>query len=164
MWNGSSWSALPINPLGTVAETFWWSADVAYEQLSGDALLVWADGTNLKWSKWNGASWSTPATPTAGNTYKTVKLASKPGSNEIMLVVSADNRDFAMVWTGSTWLEHTLYTAAQTDFTDVNVAYEQASGHAMVTYGKNSDAKVYYQIWDGTAWSAEASVDPPAPS
>ena len=42
----------------------WWAADVAYEQLSGDALMVWdnnALGTGLKLSykTWNGSNWST---------------------------------------------------------------------------------------------------------
>ena len=43
MWDGSDWSPLPINPLGSVSQTFWWGADVAYEQQSGDAVLVWND-------------------------------------------------------------------------------------------------------------------------
>jgi len=64
MWNGSSWSALPLS-MGTVSETYWWGADVAYEQTSGDAVVVWNDnsqpaGQKLRYAVWNGSSWSTP--------------------------------------------------------------------------------------------------------
>jgi len=64
MWNGSSWSALPLS-MGTVSETYWWGADIAYEQTSGDAVVVWNDnsqaaGQKLRYAVWNGSSWSTP--------------------------------------------------------------------------------------------------------
>ena len=65
MWNGSSWSALPLNNMGTVSETYWYGAEVAYEQLSGDAIVVWNDnsqaaGDKLRYAVWDGTSWSTP--------------------------------------------------------------------------------------------------------
>ena len=59
MWNGSAWAALPFT-LHQVSETFWWSVDVAYESQSGDALLVWANGTTgttpLSYRVWNGST------------------------------------------------------------------------------------------------------------
>ena len=45
IWNGSAWMPLPLNPLSTVTESFWWGFDVQYEQQSGDAMLVWNNGT-----------------------------------------------------------------------------------------------------------------------
>ena len=58
MWDGSTWSTLPINPLGTVSQTYWWGMDVQYESQSGDALMVWTDGANVEYATWNGTSWS----------------------------------------------------------------------------------------------------------
>ena len=73
MWTGSAWSALPFNSLATVTDSFWWGFDVAYESQSGDALMVWNNGTSgtagLSYRVWNGSTWSsasTITTPLAG--------------------------------------------------------------------------------------------------
>ncbi|PSJ72030.1 hypothetical protein C7N43_36300, partial [Sphingobacteriales bacterium UPWRP_1] len=163
IWNGTSWSNLPINPLGTVAETFWWSADVTFENLSGDAMMAWADGANIKYSVWNGTAWSTVTSLAGGNTVKTVKLASKPGSDEIVMVYNTLSGDHALVWNGSSWGNLVnLYLTAQTDFTDIDVAYEQQTGRAMVVFGKNGDNNAYFRLWNGTAWGAETNLAAPA--
>jgi hypothetical protein len=46
-FDGNTWSALPINQLNAtaVSETYWWGFDVAYEQQSGNAVLVWNNNT-----------------------------------------------------------------------------------------------------------------------
>ena len=94
IWNGSSWSALPINPLSTVSESFWWGFDVQYESQSGDAMLVWNNGTGgttgISYSVWNGTSWSAPTTittPFSGEA-KQMQLVANPNSDEMVLVVS----------------------------------------------------------------------------
>ncbi len=122
-WSGSAWVSASINPLGTVAETFWWTADVAYEQTSGDAVMVWGNGTSLQYSEWNGTSWTAKTTisptPLAG-TIKTVRLASKPGSNEIVAAVATTAGHYALVWNGSSWGNgQSLDNTAQTDYTDI---------------------------------------------
>ena len=61
IWNGSSWSALSINDLGIANADDYQGFDVAYEQPSGDAVIVWNDAGTLKSSVWNGTSWTTPA-------------------------------------------------------------------------------------------------------
>ena len=37
-----------------------------------------------------------------------------------------------------------------------------AAGDALVVYAKHNDAKVYYRLWNGTIWTAEASLSAPA--
>jgi hypothetical protein len=95
MWNGSSWSALSLGTLGTVSETYWYGSDVAYESQSGDAVLVWNDsseaaGDELRFSVWDGSSWTTPASIAAytGAEPQNIRLASSPSSDEMVLVVS----------------------------------------------------------------------------
>jgi hypothetical protein len=60
MWNGSTWSEFPFGTLDSADQTYWWSQDVAYEQVSGDAVLVWSNGTSsmtpLSYRTWNGSS------------------------------------------------------------------------------------------------------------
>ncbi len=155
-WNGSSWTALPA--LGSTTQTYWWSFDVAYEAVSGDAMVVYADGANLNYRVWNGSTWSAEASitePLAG-TPRQMQLASHPWADEMVLVVSDDSsQDYALVWDGSAWGNPvTLHAGGAGDRTDVYVAYEQQSGTALVVYGKGTE-DVYYRTWNG-GWSSEA--------
>ena len=166
MWDGSSWSTLPLNPLGTVDQNYWWGMDVAYESQSGDALMVWTDGANVEYATWDGSSWSAVNTLSdyTGATPRQIQLASNPNADEMVLIVSdANDRDTAYVWDGSSWGNSVLLAAdSADDKTDINVAYEQQSGHAMVTFADGS-GHVYYRMWDGTSWGASVPrVDPPA--
>ena len=168
MWTGSAWSALPFNSLATVSDSFWWGFDVAYESQSGDAVIVWNNGTSgtagLSYRVWNGSAWSstsTITTPLAGEPNQ-MQLASAPDTNEMVLIVSnASGNDYALVWNGSSWGNSiTLHTGAD-NLTEVNVTYEQTSGDALVIHGKLSD-EMYYRTWNGSSWSAEGSITVPA--
>ncbi len=164
IWDGSSWSTLPANPLGTVTQSYWWSMDVAYEQQSGDAVMVWADGTELKYSTWDGSSWTAEAIiqDFGGTSPRQIQLAAQPSGDEMVMVVSdSSGNDTAWVWDGSNWTSQRSLDTSGGYLTSVYVAYEQQSGDAMVTYAKSGDDNVYYQIWDGASWSTEASVAPP---
>jgi len=169
MWNGISWAALPFNPLAQVSESFWWGFDVAYEDRSGRALLVWNNGdggaAGLSSRLWDGSDWSVevPITTAVPGEPKQVRLAAIPGSNEIVLVASNDNsEDYALVWDGSDWGNGQMLDAAGgDDRTDIYVTCEQQSGDALVTYGKASGS-VYFRTWDGSGWSSEDSLGRPA--
>ena len=165
MWNGSTWSALSINDLGNAKNTNSWSFDVAYEQQSGDAVLVWNDSPDLKFSVWNGSSWTTPAVVAgySGADPVTMQLSANPDSDEMVLVITdQDNDDCALVWNGSSWGNQvTLTTTNSQDVTDVSVTYEQQSGHAMVVYAKDQTS-VHYRTWNGTSWSSEGTVTAPS--
>jgi uncharacterized repeat protein (TIGR01451 family) len=120
MWNGTAWSSLSINPLGTVSESYWWGADVAYEQNSGDAILVWNASGALKYSVWNGTSWSAPATigTYTGTEPQQMHLEAKPGSDQLILVVNDVNADdYVMLWDGSNWEGSLSKTLIPTDDT-----------------------------------------------
>ncbi|NNF68554.1 MAG: right-handed parallel beta-helix repeat-containing protein, partial [Acidimicrobiia bacterium] len=161
LWNGSTWSVLSINPLGNMSQTYWWGFDVAYEPVSGDAVVVSTDGGSLKSWVWNGATWSGPSTltlPVAG-TPRHLQLAAHPYEDEMVLIVSNSNsQDYAFVWDGASWGNSiTLDGAGSGDRTDVYVAYEQQSGNALVVYGKGTD-DVYYRRWTGSSWDVTESM------
>ncbi len=171
MWDGSSWSSIALT--GTVSETYWYGAEVAYEQVSGDAVVVWNDnsqaaGDMLRYAVWDGSNWSTPQSIAAyvGAEPQNLRLAFDPGSDAMVLVVSdvvAD--DYALVWDGDTWgnaIALDKSGTVESDQSAIAVAFEAQSGEAMVTYGKNGDANVYYRMWDGSSWTAEADVTPAA--
>ena len=159
LWNGVSWTVLPA--LGTVSQTYWWSCDVAYEALSGDSMVVYADGSTLNYRVWNGSTWSAELSiaQSVAGTPRQLQLAAHPGSDEMVLVVSnGSSQDYAVVWNGSSWGDGVVLASDGTgnDRTDVHVAYEQQTGRAMVVFGKGTD-DVYYRVWDA-GWGSEFSL------
>ncbi|HVP58796.1 MAG TPA: hypothetical protein VMU02_11940, partial [bacterium] len=131
MWNGASWTALAFNPLAHVSEYSRWGCAVAYEGLSGDAILVWNNGTygstGLSYRVWNGTAWSsaqTITTPLASEP-KQIRLAADPNSDEMVLVVSNYwSQDYALVWNGSAWGSSRILSSSDygDDLNDVCVA------------------------------------------
>ena len=95
--------------MGDVSEDYWYGVDVAYEQQSGDAVVVWNDNTQavgekLRYAVWDGSSWTT--TPTSISAYtgvepQNMRLAFDPGSDNMALVVSdASADDHVLIWDG----------------------------------------------------------------
>lgn len=173
MWNGSSWINLPINPLGKALTTDEVGVAVAYEQLSGDALLVWTDnyqssGRRLRFSVWNGSTWSTPASVTSytGAEPSGMKIAAKPNSDEMTLIIEGwDYSNHAIVWNGSSWGPSLLLESGVADSNniyDIAVAYENLSGRSMVLYGRNNQRNVYYRLWNGSSWTSEQTLAGPS--
>ena len=95
-----------------MSESYWYGADVAYEQQSGDAVVVWNDnsqaaGEKLRYAVWDGSSWTT--SPTSISAYggvepQNMRLAFDPGSDTMALVVNdASADDYVLIWDGSAW-------------------------------------------------------------
>ncbi|HEX3152354.1 MAG TPA: hypothetical protein VHR66_30050 [Gemmataceae bacterium] len=177
IWNGSSWTPIAINIGGTVTQKLgapsqpqWWGAAVAYETNSGRAMLVWNTGATLNFSLWNGTSWTNAATIPAytGTEPRQIRIAANPlaGSNEIVITVTDKNEvDRALVWNGSSWGNQIqVDNNGSHNFTDANVVYEQQTGRAMVVYASGTAGAVGYNLWNGSAWSAPATLAAPAGS
>lgn len=171
LYNGSTWVNAVPNPLGTVSLRGYWSADVAYERLSDDALLVWADSAatpKLRYSTWNGESWSTPAGVPgySGGEPRHMNLVAQPDSDSMALVVTdANYDDYALVWNGQTWGNIITLDATgkeANDQTNASIAYESQSKRAVVVYAKDLLSHMYYRTWDGSAWSGEGVINAPA--
>ncbi|NLF72109.1 MAG: DUF11 domain-containing protein, partial [Candidatus Anammoximicrobium sp.] len=170
LWNGTAWSQISISgntDLGTVTNDAYWGAEVAYEQTSGNPMLVWTDGTALKYAKgtWNGSSytWSAATTiSTLAATPTQLRLAADPTSNEMILAVNYANEiDTAIVWDGTTWgNEQILDANTGHDRTDIYVAYEQQSGDALVVYATGTTGNLAYYTWNGT-WNGATTITPP---
>jgi len=173
MWDGSSWSNLPMNPLGRANSISDVGVAVAYEQVSGRAVLVWNDasrpaGQMLRFSIWNGTSWSTPASITTytGAEPANMKLTVKPDGNEMVLVINDWNfSDHVIVWNGTNWNNSLLLetgVANAANIHDIAVSYESLTGRAMVLYGRNNQRHVYYRLWNGTSWTNELTLIGPS--
>jgi hypothetical protein len=132
--------------------------DLAMEGSSGNALLVYADGSNRpRYRERTSAGWSADrsvfgAAPGSG-TVKWVQLAASPRSDEITLLYADSGSNlFAAVWSGAAWtlaspspLDTNLNTP---DFQDFIGAYESVSGDLMVAWGTGPDLLSLY-------WSAK---------
>lgn len=137
---------------------------MAYEQLSGDALVVYRVGstTPVYYRTWNGTAWSaensTASLTTGSATW--MKLVPKPGSNEIMLLALDNNKDLqAMVWDGSAFGNKvTLTTAAiQSGVECIAAAYESLSGRCIVGWGDNT-TPCATRIWTGSVWQSGPAI------
>jgi hypothetical protein len=166
IWDDTAWEALPFNPLASVSVSYYWAFEVAYEQSSGDAVMVWNNGTNgtngLSFRVWDGLTWTAEdniSAPVSGEP-RQMKLAAQPGADEMVLVVNADGTDYALVWDGAAWGDAQVLDASVGE-TDIYAAYEQESSRAMVVFAKDGDPNGYYRIWDGASWGAEGEIAPP---
>ena len=137
--------------------------DIAYENLSGRALAVGrTDGTTtVRYSIWNGTAWSAVqnAFSNASGTMTYLTMASKPGSDEILIAtVTSDNDLKVFQWDGVTFTEQGggLVEGSLTfsGYGSVDIAYEQQSGNALVMWSRAGDARILYAVWDGISLSS----------
>ena len=136
----------------------WRAFDIAYEQLSGEAMVAFASTTagRLSYNLWDGSSW-TPATTTVpsnvsiGGTgaIRWVRLIPRgeglkgSRSDEILMIASDANSDiFAGIWNGSSWTATTSITATASTFQVQNFdgAWEETTGNAIVVWSEGTSA------------------------
>jgi uncharacterized repeat protein (TIGR01451 family) len=175
VWDGSSWGdAITLASGGSNQEE---SIHVAYESQTGRAMVVYqkengtSDDSNVYYRIWTGSAWLSEASvaPPAGPTGETLwaTLASDPNSDNIALGVhTSDGDNWAAIWDGSAWGSKVdLSDDSSNDLQAIQVAFESDSGDALVTYLKSdttgdANAVVWYRVWTGGSWQAEASDDP----
>lgn len=164
IWNGSAWSSaqqLSANGGGTSTRSF----DIAYEQDTGRALVVYPQGSQPaipKYRLWNGTSWLPEASTGVVGTgiLRWVRLIEKPASSELILMTLDSNSDlYAQVWNGSLWSFVTLLesTIESPSYQAFDGAYEQQSGNALLVWAEKDSATPKYSTWNGTAFSNEAA-------
>ncbi|HEX5358260.1 MAG TPA: DUF4347 domain-containing protein, partial [Aquabacterium sp.] len=178
VWNGSSWTAplgIPVTSSTSASASQYNSFAVAYESQSGDAILVWDNGTTgtagLSYAVWNGTSWSSTSTITAPSSGEplSMKLASNPTADGMVLIATTNTGDncYAIVWNGSSWgNSQSLGTSlgASKQYFEINAAYESQSGEAMVVYDSSTtnSSSLQYRTWNGTSWSSEGTIAAPS--
>jgi len=176
VWDGQNWSSVLSIPIADPSDfsSQYNGFALAYDEVSGDAMLVWANGTTgtagLSYATWNGTSWSSIQTITAPVSGEPVhmQLAAHPSSHEMILVAhtnAASNNEYAVVWNGSSWGNSQLLgTNTSRQFFELNVAYEKQSGQAMVVYDASASdsSAIQYRTWSGSSWSSEQTLSSPA--
>ncbi|HEX6810987.1 MAG TPA: Ig-like domain-containing protein [Planctomycetota bacterium] len=172
-WNGTEWSLDWTSTSIAAAHAQKRGFDLAFEQSTGDALVVYSNNTNQPRyrTRVNGA-WSAEAAvstaPLAG-VVQWVQLAARPGSSEIVLCYSDSISDLAvLVWSGTAWtaatssvLETNLKTNSSTAAISnrvFDVAYEATTGDVLVAWSRSAANGFWYstKAAGSNTWSVPA--------
>lgn len=145
--------------------------DIAYEQVSGNLILVACAGTDAMYAEWDGMNWTgTTSIPLANaNECRWVQLAADPVSNEIIAgfrhlvndtggAASPIEYEF-LVWDGSAWSDSNVFGQLNADAAEaMAIRYEASGNEAMVITGDRASNQVLYDTWDGATWTGGGSV------
>ncbi len=140
--------------------------DIAYEQTSGDALVVYCDGdANPSYYTWDGDVWASGGAVgiTNGNACGWVKLIADPISDEI-IVVTRDTSGItyeARVWDGSTWGNSAQWgstQATQVNHEGIAAEYEESGNQAVIAVSNGTNSNFSWRAWNGSTWTAAATV------
>ncbi len=172
-WNGSVWSS---EWSVTNSQNTYRGFDIAYENLSGDCLVVYGDGTSTpKYRVWNGSTWSSAASislSTGVGTIRWVRLVKKMNSNEIAAVFVGSNTTGtnvnAAIWNGSSWSMEPaggLGLDLQNGYDSFDAAYEtnydEGSRELVVAWATSSSSPFWaYATLVDTTWTKV--TNPPA--
>lgn len=166
-FDGSSWGSV-AQVCSDTGETDNRAYDAAYEQTSGDGLIVyWKDSSDqVGYRTWNGTSVSSENLLSLSGATDANQLAlyARPGTDDIILLVQntsgGDYRLSASVWNGTTWGSWShLNTDIESDDTECfSLAFESLSTHALVVYVESGDFSPHYRTWNGTSWSSQSSM------
>ncbi len=166
LWDGSTWGNVMEFTQDTGSVNYQ-CFDIAYENQSGDALVVglYNTGFSVRYNIWNGTAWAfaTPQEDAAlqiGSTIRFIDMASKPNSDEILISIIDNSNDLNVIeWDGAAFnSQGKLDTDTGSDgYGTVEIVYEQQSGDALVMWTRRSSGTPYYSLWSG------ASLSPVAP-
>lgn len=161
-WTGSTWTdfvhiAGEINSPATQE-----GLDAVVEPVSGKLMVVFSDSTSSRvgYRRYtSGTGWSSASyISSLGANANTVRLAARPGTNEIHLAMAMNSATLRTAfWSGSAWSASTSITASFSNSRGFDVGVTPNGASATLVYGKNNST-LYYRIWTGSAWSGEYSL------
>ncbi|MCD6365062.1 MAG: DUF2341 domain-containing protein, partial [Planctomycetes bacterium] len=163
IWEDTGWSSPRV--LSNTTRHDRRALDIAYEQLSGRAMVVYKGDcdTNVpEYQIWDGST----STWTGGYVNSSVgdwmamnrvdRLIPKPGTNEMLLLTMNWHNDlYAQIWNGSAWGDSHLITATArtSSYQCFDAAYEYGTGEFVVVWSEHNSYDVRYCTYNGT-WSA----------
>ena len=153
VWDGFAWgNSLPFPNL-----TFssYKGFDIAYESLTGRALVVGGNGDDTApfYTIWNGSSWvySVPQRifDIPGSGFRRVLMKAKPSSNEILVLLDKENGTLVLLrWDGSAFSNlGTIETAVGFPGQPcADMVYEQGTNKAVIVWGHATDTISKYRV------------------
>ena len=163
-WNSTNWTARTALELTAQANTRQ-AYDLAYEQLSGDAIVAWANATvqSIWYRVWNGNAWSAVQSLTIGTAATAnirVKLYERPGSDDLMLFVETAVTSTYSDLYAARWNGNGFDAATQIDLaiaTNTGQAFDGAwepSGSEFVLFYANTSVPINYRNYSAGTWAA----------
>ena len=160
---GRVWTSSPTNP-----RTIF---DVAYEQSSGEALLVYGVvstdiAQDVAYKTYTSSGWSSEQylNDTGHNLdvqYNLIRLAPKAGSNTIGMIGGdgTNGHANAWIWDGSAFGNYQeIATTIDADSEQVAVAYESSSGDLLALSGDTTNGNIHWAEYT-TSWSSPTTND-----
>ena len=147
--------------------------DIAYESLSGRAIVVYANGTGntaAAYRTWNGSDWSVDsltATDECTGSPSWVRAESVPRSNKIVIAdFNITTSDIcAQVWNGTAWINATTLTPIAEVTTPkriFDIAPEWVSERIMVAFAEDrgTTSVMNYTIYNASSqsWTSLAAI------
>ena len=159
VWDGSSWG--DRGEFATTANMDVRAYDIAYENLSGDALVVGRHDASeqVSYQIWNGSNWSSRNLAFGTGLTSVLRyltMASRPGSDEILIAAVSNYRNLKILkWDGSSFTDLGVidFFLESDRYLCVDIVYEQQSGHALILWAHNNASRIYYSVWNGTSLS-----------
>lgn len=151
--------------------------DIAFEQSSGELIVVWGNGTTRDLihrtrTAGTGGAWAGANTTTAAFVEEPtdLQLASEPGTNYIAFANVSDvgNSDAeAAIWNGGAWVDRTNFdisadtTAAGTTNIAIDWIINGAQSRAVLTYDDNNAVGVDWWVYNKNTpgWAAQADFN-----
>ena len=162
-WDGTNFASLGLLT-DSPASRDTWVAGIAYEQQSGDALIVWGrDRDNCEYAVWDGTVLDPigELLPSFGDDSYNIRTAADPTSDTIFLMANTRASDiYAAVWNGTSWtdsrrLESDAEQGRDDDYLNFAAAWENSGSEVIAAWGRNHESEVRYIRWSkGTALSS----------
>lgn len=165
IWNGSSFGAATVitSNMGTgtdKTEPF----DMAFENISGDGLLVYGVNVGGKQPAYRtlvGTTWSAQVLiPTVGDDAQWVRVAARPGTDDILMACQTNSMDVYMnTWNGTGWnvsCDVATYNTGSKDARRFDLAFQRDGVRAVLLYSDASSI-IKFRTWTPSAWSIEQS-------
>lgn len=168
LYKTSAWGAVTQVCSGT-SQTNNRPFDAAYEQASGDGLVVyWKDSSSrIGYRTYNGTTLSSESTLNLSGATASAYMAlfPRPGTDTIILLAEdsygGGTSLSAAVWNGSSWgswMQLTSNGIASTKNECFSLAFEGVSNTALCVYAENNISTPRYRTWNGSSWSSQSSM------
>ncbi len=165
VWNGSSWGNHIVVWNGDVnGDSYRCSVAVSYQWANGVGVVVHANTNNqIVARQWNGSSWGSSTTGSAGTIPQFLVLKPNPNTNEIMVFYGNSGANtFAIKWNGSSWGSYTQIDnqGGSVHAYPISGESEQAQGHSGHWISLSNQANVIGENgglrsdhYNGISWS-----------
>jgi len=168
VFNGSTWGNYQrMNSANNADLDIEGAFDVAYEDTTGDALVVYNNDSaaDPAYRVWNGSSWGSEATIDIQTSAEPswIRMATKRGTDDIAMISIDTAEDvYGMYWTGSAWDDmnsggvEPVWDAAAADdqYQPIDVAFENNSGDVMFVWGGATATNNVFRTYSGGTLSA----------